>query len=45
MEQFFQGFTKRRLIEMLCSLRLQDANIKIIKAVQNKTFKEFVFRN
>lgn len=42
MEQFFKGFTKRRLIEMLCTLCLHPANVKIIRTVQNKTFNEFI---
>ena len=42
MEQYFKGFTKCRLIEMLCALCLHPANAKIVKTLHNKSFKEFI---
>lgn len=42
MEHYFGGFTKRRLIQMLCALCLHPANAKIVRTLQNKSFKEFI---
>lgn len=42
MENYFQGFTKRRLIQMLCALCVHPANAKIVRMLQNKSFKEFI---
>ena len=42
MEHYFRTFTKGRLVEMLCVLCLHPANAKIVKTLQNKSFKEFI---
>lgn len=42
MEHYFKDYTKRRLVEMLCALCLHPANAKIVKTLQNKSFKEFI---
>ena len=42
MEHYFRDFTKGRLVEILCALCLHPANAKIVKTLQNKSFKEFI---
>lgn len=42
MENFFKGYTKHRLVEMLCALCLHPANAKIVKSLQNKSYKDFL---
>lgn len=42
MENYFKGYTKRRLVEMLCALCLHPANARIVKTLQNKSFRDFI---
>ena len=42
MEHYFRDYTKARLVEILCALCLHPANAKMVKMLQNKSFKEFI---
>ena len=42
MEHYFRDFTKGRLVELLCALCMHPANAKIVRTLQNKSYKEFI---
>ena len=40
--KYFKDYTKERLVEILSALCMHPANAKIVRTLQNRSFKEFM---